>query len=140
MPGASHAENRPLRFGDPVVEGQLLAVLWSKDLGEKKNDLIEGLAKLWTDQKSLTASEELLRDLAGSEANVRLQRGVVAADLAQLIAPRNALRIWRLTEKEIKEVEDEAKAVYQERTHCSTRRAKRRLRKAAIGRAGPGWR
>jgi membrane fusion protein, heavy metal efflux system len=115
-PGASHAENRPLRFGDPVVEGQLLAVLWSKDLGEKKNDLIEGLAKLWTDQKSLTASEELYRDLAGSEANVRLQRGVVAADLSAVDRARNALRIWRLTEKEIKEVEDEAKAVYEERT------------------------
>jgi membrane fusion protein, heavy metal efflux system len=114
-PGTSHAEDRPLRFGDPVVEGQLLAVLWSKDLGEKKNDLIEGLAKLWTDQKSLTASEELYRDLAGSEANVRLQRGVVAADLSAVGRARNALRIWRLTEKEIQEVEDEAKAVYGER-------------------------
>jgi cobalt-zinc-cadmium efflux system membrane fusion protein len=114
-PGASHAEDRPLRFGDPVVEGQLLAVLWSKDLGEKKNDLIEGLAKLWTDQKSLTASEELYRDLAGSEANVRLQRGVVAADLSAVSRARNALRIWRLSEKEIQEVEDEAKAVYGER-------------------------
>jgi membrane fusion protein, heavy metal efflux system len=114
--GASHPANRPLRFGDPVVEGQLLAVLWSKDLGEKKNDLIEGLAKLWTDQKSLTASEELYHDLAGSEANVRLQRGVVAADLSAVDRARNALRIWRLTEKEIKEVEDEAKAVYEERT------------------------
>ncbi len=97
LPGASHAENRPLRFGDPVVEGQLLAVLWRKDLGEKKNDLIEGLAKLWTDQKSLGASEELYRDLAGSEANVRLQRGVVAADLSAVDRARNALRIWRLT-------------------------------------------
>jgi membrane fusion protein, heavy metal efflux system len=116
VPGATHPEDRPLRFGDPVVEGQLLAVLWSKDLGEKKNDLIEGLAKLWTDQKSLTASEELYRDLAGSEANVRLQRGVVAADLSAVDRARNALRIWRLTEKEIQEVEDEAKAVYGERT------------------------
>ena len=52
-PGASHPSDRALRFGDPVRQGQLLAVMWSKDLGEKKNDLIEGLAKLWTDQKSL---------------------------------------------------------------------------------------
>ena len=87
------AEKRPLRFGDRVKEGQLLAVLWSKGLGEKKNDLVEGLAKLWTDQESLTKLGGLYRDLATSEANVRLQRSVVAADLSAVDRARNALRI-----------------------------------------------
>jgi membrane fusion protein, heavy metal efflux system len=117
-PGASHPSDRPLSYGDPVREGQLLAVIWSKDLGEKKNDLIEGLAKLWTDQKSLKALEDLYSEGAGSEANVRLQKGVVAADFSAVDRARNALRIWRLTDKEIQEVEDDAKAIYNERTRA----------------------
>ncbi len=115
-PGTTRPSDRALSFGDPVREGQLLAVIWSKDLGEKKNDLIEGLAKLWTDQKSLKALEDLYREGAGAEANVRLQKGVVAADFSAVDRARNALRIWRLTDKEIQEVEDNAKAVYNERT------------------------
>jgi membrane fusion protein, heavy metal efflux system len=115
-PGASHPSDRPLSYGDPVREGQLLAVIWSKDLGEKKNDLIEGLAKMWTDQKSLKALEDLYSEGAGSEANVRLQKGVVAADFSAVDRARNALHIWRLTDKEIQEVEDDAKAIYNERT------------------------
>ena len=71
----------------------MLAVLWSKDLGEKKNDLIEALAKLWTDQETLASLEELYKDLATSEANVRLQRSAVAADLSAVDRARNALRI-----------------------------------------------
>ena len=115
-PGATRASDRALSYGDPVREGQLLAVIWSKDLGEKKNDLIEGLSKVWTDQKTLTALEELASEGAGSEANVRLQKGVVAADYSAVDRARNALRIWRLTDKEIQEVEDNAKAIYNERT------------------------
>jgi cobalt-zinc-cadmium efflux system membrane fusion protein len=114
--GATHPSDRALSFGDPVSKGQLLAVIWSKDLGEKKNDLIEGLAKVWTDQTTLTALEELASEGAGSGANVRLQKGVVAADYSAVDRARNALHIWRLTDKEIQEVEDNAKAIYNERT------------------------
>ena len=106
---------RALRFGDQVRAGQLLAVLWSKDLGEKKNDLIEALAKLWTDQESLARLEDLYKDLATSEANVRLQRSVVAADLSAVDRARNALRIWRLSEDEVKQVESDAKDIYDKR-------------------------
>ena len=34
---------RPVRFGDAVNKGQLLAVIWSKDLGEKKSELVDAL-------------------------------------------------------------------------------------------------
>jgi cobalt-zinc-cadmium efflux system membrane fusion protein len=114
-PAYRGGEPRPLRFGDRVRENQLLAVLWSKDLGEKKNDLVEGLAKLWTDQESLANLEELYKDLATSQANVRLQRAMVANDLSAVDRARNALRIWRLTDEEITSVEGEARKIYEER-------------------------
>src|SRR5262249_42489168 len=39
--GPGPTQVRQLRFGDVVEKGQLLAVVWSKDLGEKKSELID---------------------------------------------------------------------------------------------------
>ena len=35
---------RPIRFGDHVEKGQLLAVLWSSELGEKKSEYVDALS------------------------------------------------------------------------------------------------
>src|SRR5581483_210442 len=45
--------DRALRHGDSVKKGQLLAVVWSKDLGEKKSELIDALSRLRLDQRVL---------------------------------------------------------------------------------------
>src|SRR5262245_34771626 len=41
---------RPLRPGDFVKKGQRIAILWSKDLGEKKSELVNALSQLYLDQ------------------------------------------------------------------------------------------
>src|SRR5712691_1125579 len=51
---------RPISFGDSVRKGQLLTVIWSKELGEKKSELIESLTQLRTDDTKLQRLEELL--------------------------------------------------------------------------------
>ena len=37
---------RPLAFMDRVTQGQPIAIMWSKDLGEKKSELVDALAQL----------------------------------------------------------------------------------------------
>ena len=37
---------RPLRYGDAVKKDQVLAILWSREIGQKKSDLIDAIAKL----------------------------------------------------------------------------------------------
>src|SRR5206468_9128358 len=69
LPGAEPFQDRPraegeLRFGDFVHKGQLLAVVWSKDLGEKKSELVEGIARLRIDEEKL---ENLQNGLKRSE-------------------------------------------------------------------------
>ncbi len=44
---------RPLQYGDKVVKNQLLAVVWSKDIGEKKSELIDAISKRDIDRKVL---------------------------------------------------------------------------------------
>src|SRR5205823_10890151 len=53
------AADHPVRFGDRVAKDQLLAVVWSKDLGEKKSELVDALSQLRLDQETLTRLEEL---------------------------------------------------------------------------------
>ena len=40
-------------FGRHVYQGQVLAVIWSRDLGEKKSELVDGLSQLRVDEESL---------------------------------------------------------------------------------------
>lgn len=102
---------RPLRNGDRVEKGQLLAVVRSKDLGEKKSDLIDALSQLKLNDdnlKSLKAAdtkgvtpERTIRD-----ADRQFQLSVIAVRKAE-----NTLRSWGLTDAEIDTVKAEAKHI-----------------------------
>jgi cobalt-zinc-cadmium efflux system membrane fusion protein len=108
-------EERPLRFGDTVSEGQLLAVVWSRDLGDKKNDLVDALSQLKLDQETLTGVEKLYEQGGVSEATVRQWRRNVEGDRIAVNRARNTLRIWRLKPEEIEELEKEADRILLER-------------------------
>jgi cobalt-zinc-cadmium efflux system membrane fusion protein len=99
---------RPLRPGDQVEPGQLLAVVWSKDLGEKKSELVDALSQLRLDEESLTKLEDLYRSGNTSEAAVRQMRRNVEAGRIAVAKAERTLRSWRLTEDEIQAVKDEA--------------------------------
>jgi membrane fusion protein, heavy metal efflux system len=107
-PGNGLASHRPLRFGDEVKENQLLAVVWSRDLGEKKNDLVDALSQLRIDEDSLAKLEKLYEQGGTPEATVRQWRRNVESDRNAVNRYERTLRVWRLTDKEIKEIYDEA--------------------------------
>ncbi len=102
---------RPLRFGDRVRQGDLLAVVWSKDLGEKKSELVDALCKLRADEVFLSRARELYEGGAGPERSVlEAERNAQASRVAVERAERT-LRSWRLTEEEIAAVRAEADRV-----------------------------
>src|SRR5262249_12069843 len=45
---------RALQNGDRVEANQLIAIVWSKDLGEKKSELIDAVSQLKVNQDTLT--------------------------------------------------------------------------------------
>jgi cobalt-zinc-cadmium efflux system membrane fusion protein len=100
------------RYGMRVKEGELLAVVWSKELGEKKSDLVDAMAQLKLDQDTLKRLEELYSSTGGtSEAAVRQARRNVSAGINAVNKAKRTLLTWRLLPEEIKAVEDEAKRV-----------------------------
>lgn len=94
---------RGLRAGDKVRADQLLAVVWSKELGEKKNELVQAMSdlKLARDQlaryQSLTEGIIAQKEVRAAEAAVRSAENAVGKAEA-------TLRAWRLPEAQIREL------------------------------------
>lgn len=97
---AGDSAGSTVQVGDPVRKGDLLAVVWSKDLGEKKSELVDALSKLKLDQdnlaryRSLTAGIVAAKQIREAEAAVRSSEIAVAKAEA-------TLRAWRLGDEEI---------------------------------------
>ncbi len=104
----SASSGRPLRFGDHVRKDQLLAVLWSKDLGEKKSEWIDAQSKLNLDRGVLKDMQELYEKGATPERSVREAQRNVDSDIIALKKAEHTLLSWGLKEKEMAEIRAEA--------------------------------
>ena len=54
-----HSRRHTLRYGDKVVKGQIMAIVASKDIGEKKSELVSALVQSAIDKKLLSKYEAL---------------------------------------------------------------------------------
>jgi cobalt-zinc-cadmium efflux system membrane fusion protein len=103
---------RPISTGDKVQAGQLLAVVWCKDLGEKKSELVDAVSKLKLDQDTLKRLREVSAT-AGAipEQSLRQAERDVAASRIAVTRADLTLRSWRLTDEEIDAIYKEADKV-----------------------------
>jgi cobalt-zinc-cadmium efflux system membrane fusion protein len=108
--GAMH--ERELRYGDPVTKGQLMAVVLSKDLGEKKSELVDSLVRLWFDEAQLEKFEKLVEQGSIPPVTVMNQRTVAATDRNAIERVELTLRTWDVPEEDIAVVKDEARRVF----------------------------
>ena len=97
-----------VRVGDKVAKGQLLAVVWSKDLGEKKSELVDAVSKLRADEQVLARLKELYREGGTPERSVRDAERAVQGDRVAVERAERTLRSWRVTDAEIADVRAEA--------------------------------
>jgi cobalt-zinc-cadmium efflux system membrane fusion protein len=108
LPDEGSSGERPLQIGDRVRKGQLLAVVWSKDLGEKKSELVDALSKLKADRENLDKLKTLYAQSSTPERSVRDAQLAVVADINAVNRAELTLRSWRLSEEEIADVRAEA--------------------------------
>jgi cobalt-zinc-cadmium efflux system membrane fusion protein len=102
---------RELRPGDRVKKGEVLAVVWSIDVGARKSDLVDALVQLRLDEKRLKAREELYAAGSLPEDTLNQTRRDVVSDRNAKERAERTLRTWMIPEKEIKAVYDEADLV-----------------------------
>lgn len=105
---------RPLKFGDRVRKGQLLAVIWNKDLGEKKSDLVDAICKYHRDRETLERLESVgaavIPALRLAEAKQNLE-----ASANNIQRAKRTLQAWRLGLDEIRAIETEAQRLHRQR-------------------------
>jgi cobalt-zinc-cadmium efflux system membrane fusion protein len=102
---------RTLDYGDRVTKGQIMAVVFSKDLGEKKSELVDALTQLALDERRLTERSEAYRLGALPEDTLNQTRRDVAADRITVAKAERTLRTWKVPEEEINAVKEEARLV-----------------------------
>jgi cobalt-zinc-cadmium efflux system membrane fusion protein len=100
---------RPLRYGDRVTKGQLLAVVWNTDLGNKKNDLVDAIYQLKLDEEILKRAEE--KAYAVPEVFLLNARRNVQVDINAVNRAESTLRTWRVPNEEIDAVKAEAQRI-----------------------------
>jgi cobalt-zinc-cadmium efflux system membrane fusion protein len=105
-----NSSTRTLRYGDKVKRGDVLAIVWSKEIGEKKSELVDAVSKLASDEKVLKAYESVLEGAIPKKTIVEQRRNVEADVIAQAKAERT-LRSWSLTEAQMAAIYREADEV-----------------------------
>lgn len=112
--GDATDQGRPLRFGDPVKQGQVLAVIWSRELAEKKSELLSALAQVELDTQLVArlararrgSEEERLKN----EAEQHVKEGVMTVARIE-----RTLHSWRIDEEAIAAIRTEAQRMRRER-------------------------
>jgi cobalt-zinc-cadmium efflux system membrane fusion protein len=97
---------RPVRFGDRVKKDELLCVVWCKDLGEKKSELVDALVQLRLDDKILKEANK--SSGAVPPAFMWNAERAVEGDRNAVARAERTLRVWRVPEQEIDAIREEA--------------------------------
>jgi cobalt-zinc-cadmium efflux system membrane fusion protein len=112
---------RALRPGDEVQEKQILAKLWSKEIGEKKSDLVDALSKLRWHQNTLQRLNASIgavprKDIYEAEQNIRSY----TIEIERL---RRTLRSWQIPDDELAAIETEAERIIEKSQSAGTQPA-----------------
>ncbi|MES1213372.1 MAG: efflux RND transporter periplasmic adaptor subunit [Singulisphaera sp.] len=102
---------RPVGFMDRVAKDQPLAVMHSKEFGEKKSELVEALANLRLDQEALERIKALDTRGAASETTVREAERQVAVGEIAVKKAELTLRSWQVPESVIEHVKQQVESI-----------------------------
>jgi cobalt-zinc-cadmium efflux system membrane fusion protein len=106
--GEGETKPRELRSGDVVRRGQRLALFYSVDVGNMKNNLVDALVQLKLDQEILDASQKAVDKGALPPLNLMSAQRAVEGDYSTINRTENTLRAWYIPEGDIEAVRKEA--------------------------------
>jgi membrane fusion protein, heavy metal efflux system len=111
----SSSATRPLRFGDSVKQGENLAVLWCRDLGEKKAALVDAITSYRLSKDTVDRQKVLFEGAAMSLANFKASERQLQADSNAMLTAERTLKMWKLSDTEIQAIKDEANIVHDQK-------------------------
>lgn len=106
-------EMRPLKPGDKVSKGEVLAKLWSKEVGEKKTELVTAISDLHLHEAALKRYQSLAGGAVPTKT-VQEAENAYREDKIRIESLKRTLRSWQIQEEELAAIEAEAKRVIAE--------------------------
>jgi hypothetical protein len=122
--GMSGYRTRPLRFGDSVKQGDELAVLWCKDLGEKKAALVDAVISYRLSADTVDRQKPLLEQGSMSLASFKASEKQLQSDANTVLTAERTLKMWKLTEEEIDGIRKEANTIVDQKKKRDSSREK----------------
>jgi len=101
-----------IRIGQKVKKGQLLAVIWSKEIGEKKSDMVDAMSQLYLDEVTYKNLKALQKSGSVPERAVQEMQRNYESDLIAVERIRRTLASWRIAESEMQKIESEARRIH----------------------------
>ena len=112
MPQSTDVDARPLQYCDVVEAGFPMAIIWSKDLGEKKSQLADSLAKLRVEKETAKNLLGLAKEGGISDRELREQKAKVEQLVIAAFSAEATLRAYQVAEADIKQVKDSAEKIH----------------------------
>jgi membrane fusion protein, heavy metal efflux system len=106
---------RPLRYGDKVKQGELLAVVWSQPLGQAKAALVDGISNLRMSQAAVDRQRKAYAEGAIAQSVLEASLRQENLDRNALMTAERSLKMWKLTDAEIAVIKNEAEKIATER-------------------------
>jgi cobalt-zinc-cadmium efflux system membrane fusion protein len=113
--GVTPTRERPMRFGDKVRQGDLLAVIWSQPLGAAKAAMVDAICALRLSQDTLTRYDDLYQKGAMTLSSLKAAERQVQADSNTLLTAERSLKMWKMESQEIEEIKAEAKIIHDQK-------------------------
>jgi cobalt-zinc-cadmium efflux system membrane fusion protein len=102
---------RPIRAGDNVKQGEVLAVVWSQQLGQAKAALVDAISAVRLSKVSYERQLKLWQEGVASLSVLEQARRQVQGDTNNLLTAERSLKMWKLTPEEIQEIRAEANII-----------------------------
>jgi cobalt-zinc-cadmium efflux system membrane fusion protein len=118
--GYSPTHYRPIRWGDRVKEGDLLAVVWSQQFGTAKAALVDAVSALRLSKEALDRAIGLSGKGALSEASLKAAERQVELDTNGYNTALRSLKMWKLSDKEIDKLKKEAQTLSEHKKRRGT--------------------
>jgi cobalt-zinc-cadmium efflux system membrane fusion protein len=99
-----------LRYGDFVHKGQVLCIIWSQTVGEKKSELVNAISQLETDQRVYKRFTDADRGII-KEVDLDNARRAVEQDIIAVEKAERTLRSWQMSDEEVQSVHREAERI-----------------------------
>jgi membrane fusion protein, heavy metal efflux system len=107
-------KKRPVRYGDRVKQGQMLAVVYSQPLGAQKAALVDALNNLRLSKEKLKRYQELASGGSIGVAAVKEAERQAEIDSNAALTAERSLYGWKLTKEEVQALKEEAKNIRDE--------------------------